>query len=210
MGKDVENQLTAIGDRALEQAFQVAGLHRRQFSIGHHQRGPAPPHLESRVVEFAGAPEGLRIGAAGTLADHRHRPSASTAHQALQFRQLPLPAEFVAVREGQQQHRFLVAPPGAGLWIPRTGVTGGEVQLAQVAQIAAVQLPPAFRCLPVGLQQLSLAQAIGARAWGVTQPAAGSKVEGHDCIRTGGGQSLTLKWAAHQPPATAAAARCAG
>ena len=108
LGKNVENQFAAVGDRAGEQALQVAGLHGRQFPVGHHQRGTAAAYLQGGFLQLSGSPEGLGVGTAGALADHRYRACPGTAHKPFQFRQLALSAQAVAVREGQQQHPLLV------------------------------------------------------------------------------------------------------
>ena len=56
LGKDVEDQLTAVGDRAAEQPFQIAGLHGGKFPVGDHQGGLAAADLERGFLKFSGAP----------------------------------------------------------------------------------------------------------------------------------------------------------
>ena len=185
LGKDVQDQFTAVGDRAGEQPFQVPGLDRGQFPIGDHQGGPTAAHLQGGFLQFSCAPKGLRIGAAGPLTDHRHRSCTSTAHQTLQFRQFPLSPCTVAVREGEEQHRFLGGVQGGNRWFTAFELAGRDVLLAEVAQIALLQLPPSLLGLTIGLQQFSLAQAVGARPGGKAQPAAGRQVEGDDSISAG-------------------------
>ena len=56
LGKDVEDQFAAVGDRAAEQPFEIAGLHGGELPVGDHQGGLAAPDLEGGFLKFSRAP----------------------------------------------------------------------------------------------------------------------------------------------------------
>ena len=112
LGKDVEDQFAAVGDRAAEQPFQIAGLHGGELPVGDHQGGLATSDLEGGFLKFSGAPERLGIGLAPALAGPGHRLGAGTAHQSFQLSQIPLVALFIATGEREQKYP-LVSGRGA-------------------------------------------------------------------------------------------------
>ena len=106
LGKDVEDQLTAVGDRAAQEPFQIAGLHGGELPVGNDKGGPAAADLKGSFLKFSGAPERLGIGLASALAGPGHRLGAGTAHQSFQLGQVPLVALLISTGECEQEHPF--------------------------------------------------------------------------------------------------------
>ena len=140
------------------------------------------------------------------MVDHSDRPGPCAADQTFQFRQFSFPAQSVAVRQGQQQNCFLCAWAGAACQVLLLSCLDGDVQLAEVAQITALQWVPPFRCLAIGLQQFGLSQTIGAWIGCEAQPAVGDEIESEHSIGACRLKPLPLERTAHQSPAATAAA----
>jgi len=67
LAEDVENELCAVNDAALERFFQVTGLHRREFAIHDHEIGSGVLNTRIKLLGLTGADEISRIGAVALL-----------------------------------------------------------------------------------------------------------------------------------------------
>ena len=180
-------------------------MHRGEFPVGHHQRCPAATHFQSRFLQFSRPPEGLGVGTAAALADHSNRPSPCTAHQPLQFCQLPVTAQGVSTGEGEQQHRFLRAVGLPGRGFIAFAVRAPEPLLAKIPQIAPSQRTPALGFLLIRLQQFRKPQAVCTGVGCKAKPVARGNVEGHHRIGASFLEAMALERTTHQSPAATAA-----
>ena len=100
LGKDVENQFTAVAHRQIEEPLQIAGLHRCELPVCHYQGGAEPPGLQGRFTHFPLTPEGLGGNLAAALLHHSHRHGTGAAYESLQFGDQALGPAAVAWGEG--------------------------------------------------------------------------------------------------------------
>ena len=173
LGKDVEDQLTAVGDRAAEQPFQIAGLHGGELPVGDDQGGLAAADLEGGFLKFSGAPERLGIGLAPALAGPGHRFGAGTAHQAFQLSQIPLVALFIATGEREQKH-----PLVSGCGTDAFGMGFVRCEDAKIPQVALFKQSPAIGLRRVWNQEFGRASSIGPWAGCKAQPVPRSDIKG--------------------------------
>ena len=202
LGKDVEDQLTTVRDRAAEQPFQVTGLYRGELPVGDHQGGLAAADLEGGFLKFSGAPERLGIGLAPALAGAGHRLGASTPHQPFQLGQIPLVALLIATGEREQKHPFF-----SGRSSDAGGLGFVRCEGAKVPQVALFKSSPAIGLQWVRDQKLGRASSIGRGAGCKAQPVPRSDVEGYHGVAWILGKPFAGKRAADQSPSTAAPPR---
>ena len=146
LGKDVEDQLTPIHHRAVQQSLQVSRLNWCQFSVGDDQRCTVLADVQGRFLQLAGAPECLRIDLSLTLSADGNRSGTGTARQSFKFGQFTLVPCLVCAGESEQQH--LLHCCGVLLhclkrFANRIGMTPMALAAAQHRQIACFTTGPA-------------------------------------------------------------------
>ena len=168
MGKDVQDQLTAIHHRAIQQPFQVAGLHGGEFTVGDHQGGLLAARFHRRLIEFSCSPERLRILQARPLTDHCNGQGSRAAHQPLELGQFPDASIAVLFAEGEQQHPFRAASSWGGADL--IGPTLVQIEIAEDPEVIAGDTLPTGGVVTIRNQQHGRPLAVGAAGRLKTQP----------------------------------------
>ena len=176
LGKDVEDELTAVAHGQLEPCLQVPGLGWGEFPIGHHQRRPQTPGFQSGLLHLAFAPKVLADAVRLTLHHQAQGLGPRTAHEAFELRDFAAGRFGVAGAEHQQQHLL-----DSRCCLGVRGLTGlRRRQPTEGRQIVLLQGPPGAVGVAARAEGRGGPAAAGLGAVAEAQPKTRLQVEPHD------------------------------
>jgi len=123
LGKNVEDQFTAVAHGQIDHPLQVAGLHRGELPVGDHQGGSQTPRLQGGFPQLPLAPNRRGSAIRTALAHDSHRLTAGATHQPLQLSEATAIPARIAAGEHQEEHP-LAPRRGCGSCLPG-GSDGG-------------------------------------------------------------------------------------